>query len=317
LSPTDNESRPNGSFDVVALGSVSVDDRLWVTTFPEADMKVPILRRDRSCGGVCATALAAAARLGAKAAYAGILDDSESARFVLDELNRAGVDTSNIHKYPGATPAQAVIVIDQSSRTRTIFYDVSGFVGPEYEWLPASLLSRTRVFLIDNFRLDLTMRAARAARAAGAAVLGDFENSTMPRINELVEVVDHVVVSRDFALAVTGERRAADAARQLRQNGRTAVVTCGEEGVWYADGDDHSNAKHQPAFVVDTVDTTGCGDVFHGAYAAALSRGFSLDKRILFSAAVAALWAAAKRDGYASLPRAAEVEEFLSRETFA
>jgi sugar/nucleoside kinase (ribokinase family) len=68
---------------------------------------------------------------------------------------------------------------------------------------------------------------------------------------------------------------------------------------------------HQPAFPVAVVDTTGCGDVFHGAYAAGLVRGLGVMERVRLAAAAAAL-KATRPGGQAGAPTLAEVEQFLN-----
>ncbi len=294
-------------FDVAALGSAAVDELLWVGAYPPADTKVPVLRRARLCGGVSATALVAASRLGARAAYAGILGQAESSQFVLDALHAAGVDTSHVCDYPSATPALSVIVLDETHKTRTILYDITGFTGPDDDWLPSALLRNTRVLLVDNFRMDLTIRAARVARDAGATILGDLEDPAVPRRDELLALVDHLIVSRDYASAVTGEPDPRRAALKLQAPGRVVAVTCGADGAWYlADGP----VVHQPAFAIEAVDTNGCGDVFHGAYAAALVHGLELGERIRFASAVAALFATTPT-GQQGIPDIADVDRFL------
>jgi sugar/nucleoside kinase (ribokinase family) len=71
---------------------------------------------------------------------------------------------------------------------------------------------------------------------------------------------------------------------------------------------------HQPAFKVAVVDTTGCGDVFHGVYAATLAQGFDLPTRIRWAAAAAALKATAC-GGQSGIPKRATVEQFLKDHT--
>jgi sugar/nucleoside kinase (ribokinase family) len=88
------------------------------------------------------------------------------------------------------------------------------------------------------------------------------------------------------------------------------IVTCGSEGCWYVSPVAPTSAVHQAAFAVPVVDTTGCGDVFHGAYSAALVRGLDVSSRIRFAAAAAAL-KASQRGGQAGIPTRAAVEEFL------
>src|SRR5205807_295501 len=109
-----------------------------------------------------------------------------------------------------------------------------------------------------------------------------------PGFYELLDLVDHLIVSRAFACKLTGKQDAADAVERLWSPQRqVAIVTCGEQGCWFRAAG--GPVRHQPAFAVAAVDTTGCGDVFHGAYAALLAQGVALPERIRFATAAAAL----------------------------
>lgn len=71
--------------------------------------------------------------------------------------------------------------------------------------------------------------------------------------------------------------------------------------------------QHQPAFRVRTVDTTGCGDLFQGAYAAALALGATLSERVRLARAAAAL-KATQPGGQRGIPTRNQVDEFLQSE---
>jgi sulfofructose kinase len=88
------------------------------------------------------------------------------------------------------------------------------------------------------------------------------------------------------------------------------VVTCGAEGCWYIDGESIQQPHRQKAFAVNAVDTTGCGDVFHGAYAAGLVRGQTLPERIRFASAAAAL-KALQHGGQPGAPTLPALEKYL------
>ena len=97
---------------------------------------------------------------------------------------------------------------------------------------------------------------------------------------------------------------------QLPAQRQVVVVTCGEQGGYYRAAD-AEEVRHFAAFAVRTVDTTGCGDVFHGAYAAALARGLALTERLRFAAAAAAL-KATQPGAQKGIPTRGEVEAFLA-----
>jgi sulfofructose kinase len=299
------------NFDVLGLGCTAVDEILYVPTYPAADAKVEVRQRERHCGGLTATALVAAARMGARAAFAGTLGDDEHSRFVMDTMEHEGIHTRHVVRRKAAGPIRSVIVVDETRRTRNIFYDSTGALGAHPKLPAREIIQSARVLLVDRFGIPGMIRAARVACAAGIPVVGDFESSHLPRFGELLALVDHLILSESFARKITGKQSARAAAQALWIADRRAVViTCGAKGCWYLQPG-MASAKHLPAFCVEAVDTTGCGDVFHGAYAAALARGASLQERLRVASAAAAL-KATQHGGQAGIPSGREVARFLS-----
>jgi len=301
-------------YDVLGLGCTAIDDLLYVSAYPAADEKMQVRRRERQCGGLTATAMVAAARLGSRCTFAGVLGDDELSRFVLERFRQEGIETRYVRCRPEARPVHATIIVDQSQNTRTILYDVQGASGAEPDWPADEVILAARVVLVDHFGLEGMIRAARLARGAGIGVVADLENDEHPRFAELLALVDHPILSRDFAAKVTGRSDPAAAARALwTPERKTVAVTCGAAGCWYVDAGRAAEPCLQPAFAVEVVDTTGCGDVFHGAYASALARGLDTADRIRFASAAAAL-KATRPGGQAGIPTRPAVETFLDQQ---
>jgi sulfofructose kinase len=297
-------------YDVLGLGCVAIDDFLFVPEYPAADAKVQVRRRERQCGGLTATALVAAARLGARCAFAGVLGADADSRFVTDTFEREGVDTTTTVRRPEARPIRSTIVVDESRQTRTIFYDLAGATGADALLPPDAVIRAARVLFVDHYGIEGMIRATRVALAAGRSVVADFERSDWPGFADLLGLVDHLIVAEGFAAKLTGCADAAAALDRLWTPARqVVVVTCGERGGFYR-ARDEASVRRYAAFPVDVVDTTGCGDVFHGAYAATLARDLSLQERLRFSAAAAAL--KARHPGaQRGIPTQAAVEDFL------
>jgi len=304
--------KPRQTIDVLGLGAVAVDDLIFVESYPPPDAKARVMRRERHCGGLTATALVAAARLGARCAYAGVLGRDALSQFAVTCLEQEGIDVSFAPRTASARPVYANIIVDQRHGTRNIFYDLSQVVGASTR-TPAGLIRSCRVLFVDHVGVPGMLRAARLARRAGIPVVADLEDASHPQFHLLLALADHLILSRDFARALTGARSPAPAVRKLaRPDRQVAVVTCGDEGCWYLVRGD-AVPRHQPAFKVEAVDTTGCGDVFHGAYAFALARGLGVEERIRFAAATAAL-KATRPGGQAGIPSLAAVRRFLRNE---
>ncbi len=300
---------PPTTFDILGFGAVAVDDLLYVDEFPRPDQKMHVLKRERQGGGNTGTALVAAARLGARCAYVGRLGDDELSRSAIQNFRREGIDTQHVARRPDGRPFHSTIIVDQKQHTRTILASLDGVAGADPSLPDPRLIREARVLLIDHHGIEGTLRAVRLAREAKVAVVADFERDPGWPFTELLAQVDHLIVSEQFAAELSGEKDPALAARRLWTEDRSAVVvTCGASGCWYsANG---ANVVHHAAFPVPVVDTTGCGDVFHGAYAAALAKGADLPSRIAIASATAAL-KATQPGGQAGCPTWPQVDRFL------
>jgi sulfofructose kinase len=299
--------------DALGLGSATIDDFLYIDHFPQADSKQQALRAERYGGGLTATALVAVARLGKRAAFAGRMGRDDASRWVVDDLARDGVDVSAVVYDDDARPIQAWIIVEAPPRsTRTILYTVPEHHGAHPAQPGDDLICAARCLMVDDFGMVGHIRAARLARAAGIPVVGDFERPQTPGLPDLLPLVDHLIVSQRFALTATGATTPAEAALALFQpvpDRALACVTAGDAGSWYTT--DGRTLQHQPTFPVEAVDTTGCGDVFHGAYMVALIDGLPVEQRIRFAAAAAAL-KATRSGGRLGIPTRAAVEKFMS-----
>jgi sugar/nucleoside kinase (ribokinase family) len=299
--------------DILGLGCTAVDELLYVDAYPPEDGKTPVRRRDRQCGGLTATAMVAGARLGRRCAFAGTLGNDEASQFVVNRFVEEGIDVALICRREEARPVRSTIIINPNRQTRTIFYDPKDVFGADPLWPEEDVIRRARVLLVDDYGVEGMIRAATICRAAGIPVVADFEIGGHPLFPTLLELVDHLVLSRAFAQKLTGEHDPAAAARTLWRPGRRAVVvTCGVEGCWYVTRERPDAPCHQPAIVVEAVDTTGCGDVFHGGYAAALAYGWDIPTALRFAATAAGL-KAMQGGGQAGIPTRAAVETHMAK----
>ncbi len=298
------------AFDVLGLGAATIDERLYVEAFPPSDTKVQIQSRQRWLGGLTAIALATAARLGCRTAYAGVVGYDELSQVVLNALAEQAINIDHVIRQPDARPIAATVIVASQPPSRTIFYDANQPCGAHPQLPEPDLIRSARVLFVDHIGVEGMLRAARIAHAAHIPIVADLESSSSPHFPGLLELVDHLIIPYKFATQLVGEVSPAMAVERLWTDRRSAVVvTCGVEGAWYL-STTTPGAQHQPAFRVETVDSTGCGDVFHGAYATALIWGFGLAERVRFAAAAAAI-KAAHLAGPAGIPTRAAVESLL------
>jgi len=253
----------------------------------------------------------AARRMGRECDYAGTLGDDELSRFIIARFEAEGVSLRHLVRRPGARPFHSTILVDTSTKTRTILFDEHDVIGPDPGLPPADVIRTARVLLVDHVGMAAMIRAAGIARSAGIPVVADLERNVDARFPELLALADHLILPFDFAARITGAADGPSIARALWREDRAAVViTRSAEGSWYLTAEEPQVVYRQPGFKVQEADTNGCGDVFHGVYAAALSEGMPAGSRIRFASAVAAL-KATQPGGQKGIPLRPEADRFF------
>jgi sugar/nucleoside kinase (ribokinase family) len=290
--------------DVAGVGSASIDELLYVQAL-RTDDKGRVKARERQAGGNIATALVAAAALGARAAFVGRLSDREEGATVRADLAAHGVDLRFAVPDWQARPVRSTIVVYDHG-DRFIAFDDLTTIGllPGDDLTP---LHHARVVLLDTYALAPTM-AALGTDGSRVVIVADVEAEVDAAS---LEQVQHLVVPMPFARRTTGKTEPAAIVNALWSDRRSAVVvTDGAAGAWFRDATS-TDCQHQPSFDVPVVDTTGCGDVFHGAYAVALTRGLDIVECVRFAAAAAAICATG-RGGRGRLPTEHDIVELLT-----
>jgi sulfofructose kinase len=273
--------------DVVGVGLNATDTVIVVPRFPPYGGKIPVGREFLSVGGQVATAMVTCARLGLRAKYIGTVGDDERGRLQMDSLRQSGIDIEHVRQRANCASQSAYIIVDESTGERTVFWSRPGCLV----LLPADIaeeqITRARLLHIDGHDTLAVERAARIARKKGIPVTMDVD-TVRDGLERVLPLVDYLIASSEFPAQWTGMEGPFDALAELhRQSGaRLAAVTLGAPGALAFDGD---RFVYSPGFIVKTVDTTGAGDVFHGAFCYAVLQQMSIAEALEFSNAMAAL----------------------------
>lgn len=297
--------------DVLGFGCTTIDELIYVDEWPQAERKTPIRRLETQGGGLGATALIAAARLGAKCSYAGMLGFDDTSKRVAQLLRAEGIELDLGAHHENAGAIRALVIVDTNRNTRNIFFLRPELVGTPLDSPDESEIAASRCVFIDHYGGQGNVRICELARKHGVPIVADFERRDVPEWDEFFPLVSHPILSQGFASRLTNEDGPKQMARALwNSNRETVIVTCGENGSYVtADG---QGVAHFPASATEVVDTTGCGDCFHGAYCATLAWGWPLERRVAWASAAAALKARVV-GAQKGLPRREEVEMFLAR----
>jgi sulfofructose kinase len=274
-------------FDVVGVGLNATDTLLIVQHFPAYAGKAPILEERFSPGGQVASALVACARLGLRAKYIGAIGDDLRGRIQLESLRGSGINLDHVRLRKNCPNQSAYIIIDRSTGERTVLWrhDECLRIGPE-EIAPEQIAG-ARLLHIDGHDTAAVGRAAAIARSHGIPVTADLD-TVYPGFDRVLPDVDYLVASSEFPTAWTGENDPFKALETIQNEFgmRVAAMTLGAHGSLARE---NGKFLYTPAFVVNCVDTTGAGDVFHGAFCYAVLQGMPMREALEFCNAMAAL----------------------------
>ena len=239
-------------------------------------------------GGPVATALAVLARMGGRAEYLGILAGDSWGELIRGDLDQFGVGTAHSRRVENAQSIVSVILIERQNGNRVILYHSAGFPELPPQTVDQALVASARVLHLDGFHFQAALAAARIAHQAGVLVsLDGGAGKLWEGVEQLLELVDILIVARSFAVQLTGIEDEWEAARALKRYGaRQVIVTDGVRGSWFWDG---RSAIHQEAFRIKPVDTTGAGDVYHGAYLYAFLNNWDPEQCLRYASAAAAI----------------------------
>ena len=274
---------------ILGLGCLACDHVLFTDTPWDAG-KGRIVRSETRIGGNARNALATVAALGYPAGYVATVGTSAVGEQAMADLVEHGIDTRFVERVAGADPVTATITVTSGGDRYIAFDDSSLATTP----LPSSEIVDAALAVADVILVDATnappgsLPMTERARSAGIPVIVDAERDPTPDMRALMDVADHLVIPLGVGAMITGHDDPARIAGALWSSSRSVIVlTDGSRGAYVFGAPE--DMAHVPAYRVDAVDTTGCGDAFHGAYAWALATGMDLVERVAIASAAAAV----------------------------
>ena len=297
------------TWDVIGVGASCVDHVCRLPVFPQAGTalsKVRLRSESRACGGQTATALATCRNFGLTAKYVGVVGSDEDGARICRDLVARGVDVSDVARHPDAPTATATLLIDDEG-DRIVLWHRDPRLALDPAALPARALESARLVHVDDVDEPAAIEAARIASNAGVPTTCDVDHLTS-RMDEFLSLISVPIFAEHVPEQLTGQADLEQALRALRaRHGGLLVVTLGPRGAAALDGD---TFHWQPAFAVETVDTTGAGDVFRGGFIYAFLSGFPTAEALRFGNAAAAA-SCTRLGAMGGVPTLGEALEFL------
>jgi sulfofructose kinase len=296
------------TFHAIGLGFSSLDLVGLTPALPQLDGGVQLQDITRQGGGPVAQAMVTLARLGASVGFIGRLADDEPGKTMREQLDQEGVDITHLQVDPGARSAECLILVHQPTGKRSIccFGGTTGDIATDD--IDIAYLTGGQVLHLDGIDLNAALWAVRVAKPLGVTVCLDAGGPN-PNLLEVVPWVDVLIAAEAFATSCSSDGSMESGARALQALGpRVVVVTCGDRGSYSLIGED---SFFTMPHAVAVVDTTGAGDVFHGAYIYGMLQGWNHRQIADFAGATAAL-KCRQLGGRAGIPRLDAVLQFLA-----
>jgi len=297
--------------DVIGLGASTIDVLTLLEHFPTRREVQQALFTVIQGGGPVATAMVAVSRLGGKSAMIDSIGDDWAGKHILQDFELEGVRTDFIEVHRGQTTAVSNILVSAGDGARAIMFLPGAAPEPVLSETQKAAIQSAKILHITGRYWNACMQAIELAKKEN--VLISFDGGAdrfSPEMKTLVPLTDICIVARDFAEKYTGESEPALSAKILLKEGsELAVVTDGIHGSWVCA---RESCFHQLPFLFPkTVDTTGCGDSYHGAFLAALTKGFAIEKSAVIASAVSGM-NTQHLGGRAGIPTFDQALKFLS-----
>jgi sulfofructose kinase len=303
----------NKTFDVIGLGVSTVDLLNVVDHFPDKEEVQKSVCSTMQGGGPVATAIVTLARLGAKVAMIDSIGDDWFGKQIVDEFKNEQVETNHIKINRNSTSSLATVLVRKSDGARTIIFSPGNSPEISTDEITPELISQAKYIHINGRHFDACLKACAIAKSVGTKISFDGGSHRFrEELKEIIPITNVYVIAKEFAVSCTGKAEIPDAAKTILNSGpEIVIITDGLNGSFLFTKE--IDGYHQRAFKLEnTVDTTGCGDSYHGAFLFGLVRGYDLYESMKFASTVAAI-NSTKLGGRAALPNLETVLKFLEK----
>jgi len=298
--------------EVVGLGQACMDYLGRIPFYPDPDRKVELLDLTYQGGGPASTALVTLSRLGVATAFIGSLSDDRIGTDILNNLKTEGIHIDCVKIMPGYSSQFAFIAISADHGQRNIFWHRGSVPALKKTDVDLSLFGGAGFLHLDGLMIEASIEAALQAKKMGLTVVMDA-GTMREGSQDLLSLIDVLIASERFYEPVLGQDPLPGEALKFIKElcPGDVVITRGPKG---SIGLYEGEIVFQNAYSVDTVDTTGAGDVYHGAYIFGLLNEYNLKERMRFASAAAAI-KCARAGSRIGIPTLNQLVTFLKKGT--
>jgi len=301
--------------DTIGIGHLCYDHISLIDGYPPEDTSRHIDEMFNQPGGAASQAIAAVARLGGSAGYLGNLGDDDVGRYLYSDCVSEGIDVSQVRLIPGGVTSTSYVFVNSRNASRTLFTYHDKLPAYSFDKAAEAYIGGAKCIHLDGTMYDNAMTAARIARER--QVLVSLDGCSPQKDNDknlaLVALTDILIMNEAYPCRLMDEDDREQALLRIAELGPKVVIsTSGEKGCLLARG---GAIERFPAYTIEPVDTTGAGDVFHGAFIFGMLKGYAIEDTIKFASAVSAIncMSIGGRNG---IPSFEQVRRFMAEHAF-
>lgn len=276
---------------ITGIGANVFDTLIMLPNYPKEDTKLKADEIRTVGGGPTATGLVAAAKLGAgsdlSVEFIGSVADDDRGRYLLADFAKWGVGTKDVTIEPDCESFCSFVLLSAAAKTRTCVFHRGNKPPLTLNDAQKKSIAESDILMVDGNELEAAIEGANIIHAAGGKVLYDA-GGLYPGVERLLPLVDILIPSEEYSLGITGTFAAEDAAKQLYETyePEVVVITQGKRGgIVY----DKEGLTDYPIIDTPVVDSNGAGDVFHGAFAFAMTQGWDFRRCAMYASATSSL----------------------------
>jgi sulfofructose kinase len=274
-------------FDVVGFGDATLDYICLVDSIANYHQSTFISDVKIFGGGCVPTALVALQRLGGKSAFISMIGNDWIGRKIVEGLEEERIYCGGIELTNNTLSPFSFVQVNKRMGKRSIAYYPGSSRSLKFDKKAKELIKRGKILAIDGFLPEEDLKAVKYAQGEGIKVMLDA-NKIIAGTKELLPRIDYLITSEAFLFEYSGVEDIEFSLKNIYRDTRPEILvaTLGEKGsVGFID----NKIVYLDSFNVDVLDTTGAGDVYHGAFLYGILKGWCIEDSMVFSSAVSAI----------------------------
>ena len=294
---------------IICTGSIFTDYISRINKFPKKPIKVLSSGIDKRLGGSAAVSAFTAKILGSESKFIGKFGDDDSSVFLKNELKKFSINTSKSIFIKKCQSSQSFVIEDTKGERLLAAYNDPKLL--DYKKIPKLNFKKMDIYSIDLRWIDMAFNIAINTNKKNIKCVADLDNfKNSNKISEIVNKASHPIFSEEGLKTYKKNINMQNALFQIfNETNKFVAVTMGSKGVYWVE---NNSLFHCNVPKVKTVETNCAGDVFHGAFATALSLNKSNSQSVQLAAATATL-KCMKTGGIYSIPNLNNVNKFSKK----